>query len=619
MAKEVLEEMRRYLLADTGENREIKIDKIQRSVKLAEKDHMTQRLALRLENPPLFTTDLNKGKGIVFDYLENKKDTAALSVQSNPNKLMAASFQAHSRLSLRSTPLLLEFDKGEETMESEGSFCSNFSTVLKAATAKFAPCSFGMVKNRSAGRRRPPKSSRQKRYKEISVRDQVLPEEHREGKQLAGNKKRKSEASFKFFADMLTSCEMEELYSKGKRFTWAGQKWKKYIQCCLDWCFRNKAWRARFPNSNQTFLDKRGSDHRPVWVNLRASPDTQRGQFRFDRMLLHHPDLLKEVESVWKENRGRASVAFKIRKCRKVMSSWKRKRRFNAKEKIKDRFGCDQWSDAAKADVAIQYSRYFPNSHFLEAPVGSRPSFAWRSMIHGRELLQKGLQRSIRNGRDTRVWIDKWVYDPEMGWRALWIKSVRSWPWMIWNIWKSRNDLIFKGIRWLPEDIKEKAFNESEEWFLAQEVEKQTQQLSAKEVLPRKRKWRPPPEGWMMCNVGFEWMKHSNFLGVAWVVRNHRVVIMHSRRAFSKVLSLDEARLTTILWAVESMTSLRFNKVIFAGDFKDFFLAVKTPLQWPVLRYHMDDVSREGRFQLYVVNGHPLWMFEFFENESRRL
>lgn len=52
IAKEVLEEMRRYLLADTGENREIKIDKVKASVKLAEKDYMTQRLALRLKAPP---------------------------------------------------------------------------------------------------------------------------------------------------------------------------------------------------------------------------------------------------------------------------------------------------------------------------------------------------------------------------------------------------------------------------------------------------------------------------------------------------------------------------------------------------------------------------------------
>lgn len=36
IAKEVLEEMRRYLLAETGESRGIKIDKIQQSVKAAE-------------------------------------------------------------------------------------------------------------------------------------------------------------------------------------------------------------------------------------------------------------------------------------------------------------------------------------------------------------------------------------------------------------------------------------------------------------------------------------------------------------------------------------------------------------------------------------------------------
>lgn len=46
IAKEVLEEMRRYLLADTGESHAIKVDKVQRSVKSAEQDPMTQRTSL---------------------------------------------------------------------------------------------------------------------------------------------------------------------------------------------------------------------------------------------------------------------------------------------------------------------------------------------------------------------------------------------------------------------------------------------------------------------------------------------------------------------------------------------------------------------------------------------
>lgn len=88
---------------------------------------------------------------------------------------------------------------------------------------------------------------------------------------------RRSASSFVPFADMLSSCEMEKLSSKGNRFSWGGSRWKKYIQCCLDRCFGNKEWRSRFPESNQTFLEKRGSDHKPVWINLRANSDIHRG------------------------------------------------------------------------------------------------------------------------------------------------------------------------------------------------------------------------------------------------------------------------------------------------------------------------------------------------------
>lgn len=47
----------------------------------------------------------------------------------------------------------------------------------------------------------------------------------------------------------------------------------------------------------------------------------------------------------------------------------------------------------------------------MDSSLGSRPSFAWRSLLHGRELLQQGLVTRIGNGSSTNVWWDKWIID----------------------------------------------------------------------------------------------------------------------------------------------------------------------------------------------------------------
>ncbi|KAL0886081.1 hypothetical protein Bca101_010064 [Brassica carinata] len=92
IAKEVLQGMRQYLLAAEGPEKLAREDRVRNSLQDLENDPLGQKTLLRLESAPTVSTDLDKGKGVVFDFSER------MDTNHQPEKLMASAISAGARI-----------------------------------------------------------------------------------------------------------------------------------------------------------------------------------------------------------------------------------------------------------------------------------------------------------------------------------------------------------------------------------------------------------------------------------------------------------------------------------------------------------------------------------------
>ncbi|XP_018463709.1 uncharacterized protein LOC108834892 [Raphanus sativus] len=70
-----------------------------------------------------------------------------------------------------------------------------------------------------------------------------------------------------------------------------------------------------------------------------------------------------------------------------------------------------QFEDCLMARVLK--GKYFGEKRFLDVRMGNKVSYAWKSILFGRELLQKGLKYSVGDGRDIHVWSEPWMEDED--------------------------------------------------------------------------------------------------------------------------------------------------------------------------------------------------------------
>lgn len=146
------------------------------------------------------------------------------------------------------------------------------------------------------------------------------------------------DSSFQSFKNFLAICDMYELGSSGNGFTWGGIRNKQWIQCKLDCCFGNPAWFSMFPTAHQWFLEKLGSDHKPVLVEFTEYKEFFRSQFRFDKRWAEDPSFLRMLTQAWNKDSAGTSSDFllKAEQCKKAIQVWKKNCWSNSDWKLED-------------------------------------------------------------------------------------------------------------------------------------------------------------------------------------------------------------------------------------------------------------------------------------------
>ncbi|XP_043687745.1 uncharacterized protein LOC122638959 [Telopea speciosissima] len=111
---------------------------------------------------------------------------------------------------------------------------------------------------------------------------------------------------------------------------------------------------------------------------------------------------------------------------------------------------------------------------------------------------------------------------------------------LLWYIWRARNDIIFKNKPWSPLEVIQMAEKAFVEFQLANNPPYSTHTLEPIRILDSisTHSWIPPTPSWVKLNVDAAWSKGSKKGGLGNVIRNH---FGHPFLAYSVGVNCDSA------------------------------------------------------------------------------
>lgn len=150
-----------------GPERIIREERVKNSIKDLEKDPISQKTMLRLEPSPVVTKDVDKGKGLVFDFEKQSLIRDQEKLKSQENKLLSSAIQAGRAMSRQPILDVMQSEDNADNFMSESRSSQSCSTVFRTGFYEASP--FGITLRQKNPRRRPSKKKGNLKGKEVGL------------------------------------------------------------------------------------------------------------------------------------------------------------------------------------------------------------------------------------------------------------------------------------------------------------------------------------------------------------------------------------------------------------------------------------------------------------------